>query len=330
MSAVRFSIVVTAHNEEASIAACLEWLGSQEGLAPGETEIILVDDRSTDQTVRIAHATAIPGLRVLAAPSAQRPGLTARQAALDHGISAAAGAVVGLVDADATGPPDWAARMCAAVEHQRADLVAAPVSFRPAGRLLASLQSVDSIFYLGWCRMLSALGLDAGVLFANAAFRREAYQRLGGFQALGFSLTEDLLFARAVQRSGGRIAFQSTPVVSVRACPTWAALIERARRTSSPALSPLSVSLGAWMLSIPVFAAGAAAADGWWTAALLARMIVGPAALATGIWHTRQPRLLPYALAYDAAAWAAGIHSFIDRTTNRAIEWGGLRYERQR
>ena len=48
----RCSVVITAHNERAGIVDCLRSLDRQHGLAPGDLEIILVDDRSTDGTRR--------------------------------------------------------------------------------------------------------------------------------------------------------------------------------------------------------------------------------------------------------------------------------------
>src|SRR5690606_27809843 len=63
--APRYSVVVTAHNAVGSIAACLASVAGQEGVAEGEVEIVLVDDRSTDGTAEAALSAGVPVLRLL-------------------------------------------------------------------------------------------------------------------------------------------------------------------------------------------------------------------------------------------------------------------------
>src|ERR1700710_761412 len=59
----RFSVVIPAYNEEANIAACLSSLAEQD--YPGELEVIVVDNASTDATARIAREH---GARVITEP----------------------------------------------------------------------------------------------------------------------------------------------------------------------------------------------------------------------------------------------------------------------
>lgn len=48
--ALRVSVVVPAHNEEALVGSCLEALAKQDGISPEEYEVLLVLDRCTDAT----------------------------------------------------------------------------------------------------------------------------------------------------------------------------------------------------------------------------------------------------------------------------------------
>ncbi|HAF69763.1 TPA: glycosyl transferase [Candidatus Acetothermia bacterium] len=100
---VRISVVVPAHNEEEVLPACLAALRSQ---SISEFELIVVDSASTDRTGEVARAHGAQVVRV------ERPGLArARQA----GFEAASGEIVATTDADSQPPPDWLARLGAAL-----------------------------------------------------------------------------------------------------------------------------------------------------------------------------------------------------------------------
>jgi glycosyl transferase family 2 len=60
-AALRACVVVPARDEEALVGACLDALGAQDCLAPGEYEVLLVLDRCVDATESVARATAHRG-----------------------------------------------------------------------------------------------------------------------------------------------------------------------------------------------------------------------------------------------------------------------------
>ncbi|WP_127599747.1 glycosyltransferase [Nitratireductor alexandrii] len=324
----RFSVVVTAHNEGDAIAACLRALARQDALADGGFEIVLVDDRSTDGTAEIARACAVEGLRLIRIDEAAATSLTARQHALDVGFRAARGQIVLVIDADALVEPDWLRRITAPIRDGRADAVAGRVRFRGGGAL-AAWQSVDAAFYLGVCRLLSGLGVDRGALFGNFCVLRTAYQALGGFAAIGPTLTEDLAFARALARAGYRIAYDDA-TVSVRAAPDWQSLIARAKRVGSGPVAPLSVALAAWMALLPLLAivalAGGSAA--LWVA-FAVRYLAGAAFVAANLLAGGLRRLLPLALFYEPLAIAIGLRVLAAVAVDPRVAWGGKIY-RQR
>ncbi|MVA96820.1 glycosyltransferase [Nitratireductor sp. CAU 1489] len=321
----RFSVVVTAHNEGDAIAACLHAISRQDGVADDELEIVVVDDRSTDDTAGVARACAVEGLRLIRIDEAAATSLTARQNALDLGFRAARGQIVLVLDADALVEPDWLRRMTAQILDGRADAVAGRVRFRGGGAL-AAWQSVDAAFYLGVCWLLSWLGLDRGVLFGNFCFLRSAYLAVGGFAAIGPTLTEDLAFARSLARTGCRIAYDD-PTVSVRAAPDWQSLIARAKRVGSGPVAPLSVALAAWMALLPIFAIAALASGSaalW--AAFAVRYLAGAAFVAANLLAGGLRRLLPLALFYEPLAIAIGLWVIVAVALDPRVTWGGRVY----
>lgn len=104
-TALGVSIVLPAHNEELALASVLEELVdvlSGEASIP-TWEIVIVDDASTDRTVEIAEEFAADcwqgAVRVLRMPERRGAG-----AARKHGIRAARGELIVMLDADGSYP----------------------------------------------------------------------------------------------------------------------------------------------------------------------------------------------------------------------------------
>jgi peptidoglycan-N-acetylglucosamine deacetylase len=97
---LRISIVVPAHNEEALLPRCLEALFAQD--YHGATEIIVVDNASTDRTAEVAHRY---GAKVVHEPRRDYC------LALVCGFAAATGDIVAMTDADTVPPRDWLTRL---------------------------------------------------------------------------------------------------------------------------------------------------------------------------------------------------------------------------
>ncbi len=99
MSGVTISFVVPAYNEEALIASCLHAILAETARVNCASEIIVVDNNSTDRTREIA--SALPAVAVVDEP--QRGLVQARRA----GCRAARGELVANIDADTMIPPGW-------------------------------------------------------------------------------------------------------------------------------------------------------------------------------------------------------------------------------
>lgn len=332
MSGVRVSAVVTAHDAADTIGACVRALASQRGFADGEMEIILVDDRSGDDTERVARATGVARLDLVTIARYDGGPLTARQLALDAGVRRARGRVIIVTDADARPSADWASRLVAPIERGAADVVAGGVAFVAArsgvrAALLAALQTADVAFYLAVCAALARVGLPSGMLFGSAAFTREAFLSLGGFAGVGPALTEDLAFARAAHDAALRLAFVPTPAVSVGASGSWRELARRARRTSAGGASVLAAVLGAWMalpVGLAALSAFGLASIGW----LLGRYLAGVAIVAAALVRAGRPRLAWVAPFYEPFAIVTGLRVLWSLRRSSDVDWGGVTYRR--
>ncbi len=328
------SFVVTAHDEAPFVAACLASLAAQDGLSPNDFEIVFVDDRSGDGTGEAALAANVPNLRLISVDSYDPSrGLTARQAALDIAFRKARGQWIFVTDADAVADPSWARATLAALGRGRALAATGPLGFRPVSeglfhRLLARLQTADGLFYGGACSILSHFGLSSGMVFGNAAFKRELYEAAGGFDGTGFSLTEDLSFARALHAMGVRTARLARPLVTVGASPSLAELFSRSLRVSAGGLSALSALIGAWMGSYGLLALASLFSPKLFPLfvfrALLGFFWLDRAGRRGGLPRSFRPAFL----FYEPAAVLVGVLVMLRLVRPVSVEWAGVSYER--
>ena len=99
--AVELSVVIPAYNEEQRLGASLERVLAHLRLAHPASEVLVVDDGSTDGTVAVARAApgAGPPVRVVSLRPNQGKG-----AAVRAGVMAARGAYILMTDADLSAP----------------------------------------------------------------------------------------------------------------------------------------------------------------------------------------------------------------------------------
>ncbi len=107
------SIIIPAHNEAACLPDLLSELQMVLDQLPGESEILVVDDGSTDETPSILEHWAVrePRLRWF-----RMNGNFGQSAAFDAGFRAARGAVLVTLDADGQNPPSEIPRLLAALD----------------------------------------------------------------------------------------------------------------------------------------------------------------------------------------------------------------------
>lgn len=197
----RVSILIAARNEEATIERCLTAL-SRLNYPPEQLEILIGDDASTDNTAAIVAAFIAnkPQFRLLSIR--QRLG-TARgkSNALAHLCRAATTNHLLFTDADMAMHPDWVQTMLAAAPAGVGIVTGITTA---GGPLFGRMQGLDWLFGLNIIRVLSDRGLPITAVGNNMLVTRAAYESIGGYEALAFSITEDLqLFDKVVAQGWG-------------------------------------------------------------------------------------------------------------------------------
>jgi glycosyltransferase involved in cell wall biosynthesis len=196
------SVVIPAHNSAATVGRTLDALSRQD--LDGELEVIVVDDGSTDRT---AHVVRDVGIQVRLLTQENRGPAAAR----NLGVAEARAEVIAFTDADCFPAPGWLRAGLEAIRD--ADLVQGAV--RPDPR--APRHPLDRTVWV-----VEESGLYET---ANVFVRREAFERLGGFEdwlpvAVGKPLAEDVWLGWRLRRAGGVTRFCEEALVHHAVFPT--------------------------------------------------------------------------------------------------------------
>ena len=193
---MRLSFVVPAYNEEAYLPACLESILAQTRGLGDQVEIIVVNNASTDRTRDVA--LGYTGVRLV---DEQRKGLTfARQA----GFAASTGELIANVDSDARLTPGWVVQVLREFEG-RPELVAlsGPLVYydlTPSQRITVRL--FYAVAFLVYALNRYVLRAGSMVQGGNFVLRREALEKIGGFNTAIAFYGEDTDIARRMNEVG--------------------------------------------------------------------------------------------------------------------------------
>jgi 1,2-diacylglycerol 3-beta-glucosyltransferase len=216
------SVIVAARNEEKHLAHCLQSIARQ--TYPCEQyEIIVVNDNSTDGTETICLDFAGRHSNVSYVKAQEDKALPGKTNALDQGIQRARGDVILITDADCTVPSTWVE--FTAKRYGPDTGIVGGVTVQRASTWFEGMQSLDWAFLLGLAAAAVARRNPLSTIGNNLSFRKSAYQDVGGYRKIPFSVTEDfMLFQSIVQTKkwdylypiDGRVLVVSQPCATLK------------------------------------------------------------------------------------------------------------------
>lgn len=242
----RVVAVIPARDEEEVIGAAIESLSRQQ--FPGELQIIVVDDNSSDGTADIAR---LKGATVIAAgplPS----GWTGKLWAVSRGV----------IEAQRFNP-DYLLLTDADIEHGRtsvADLLArnlpmASVMVRLRCESLAERLLVPAFVFFffklyppAW--IANPKARTAGAAGGCILIRADMLERVGGIDAIRSELIDDCALARAVKKHGPVWLGMSSDTRSLRAYGSFASIWNMVARTAFTQLQHSKILLAGTMLGM--------------------------------------------------------------------------------
>ena len=232
------SVLVPARNEQYALPRLLESFEKQE---TSDFEIVLVNDRSTDDTASImeefrrAHGDRVKVVTVEEAPAGGNP----KQNALACGSAVAGGEIILMTDADCTVPPTWVERTVGFFANEQVGVVFGPVFPVDLSRWLRQYQSFDHVFRYFYTAGSAGIGNATGGFGNNLAVRRQALDAVGGFAGLRHSVTEDAeLISQVRDQRRWLIRAHTSPKATVHPEPqvTIGALLKQGLRWNTGAL----------------------------------------------------------------------------------------------
>ena len=203
------SVVVPARNEAANIDTCLQALATQT-YPDNLLEIIVVDDRSTDDTAaRIDQWTRrLPNLSRV---SVTRQNYACpKKNALWQGIKHARGDIIFTTDADCQPGPNWIASTLAYFAPD----VGMVIGYAPllkSEKVLSGLLSLQALIVSTLAAGSAGIGFPLICSGRNMAYRRKAFDEVDGFNDIGHIIGGDdvLLMRQVAQKSAWKIRFNS-------------------------------------------------------------------------------------------------------------------------
>lgn len=203
------SLIIPARNESDNIATVLK---SVLASSYQPLEIIVVDDRSTDDTADIVRRFAAGDPRVKLIEGAELPaGWYGKPWACVQGFRAARGELICFTDADTRHQPELLGHAVGALEAEQADLVT--VAPRQLSLTFWERLVMPQIWLLLGFRFHPRLVNQARRtrdVIANGQFilvTRAAYQRVGTHEVVKHEVAEDLALAQAFFRKGEKLFF---------------------------------------------------------------------------------------------------------------------------
>lgn len=213
------TIVVPARDEAASIERCLLSLLAQD--YGGPFRVVLVDDNSRDGTGEIARLIDDDRLTVISGAK-HPPGWSGKLWALSQGVSIADTSLLLFTDADIEHRPGHLSSLVAKAQRDRLDLVSEMVALHCASAAERALVPAF-VFFFQLLYPFASVN-DAGSRVAAAAggtmlVRASALERIGGLEAMGGALIDDVTLARRIKAQGRIWLGHSAFAASVRPYP---------------------------------------------------------------------------------------------------------------
>ena len=229
------SVVIPARNEARSIQDCLGAVFENDY---DRFEVIVADDGSTDGTRSVVESFRTAKdlrhrLRLVSNTSS-----AGKKAALTEAIRQSRGEIVVSTDADTNPPPRWLKTMVRGFDDPEVEMVIGPVTYPSSGSFIDRVLALELLGLVATTAGGIAHGRPNMCNGANLAYRRSAFDRVGGFSGIEDVASGDdaFLMFKIVDDSGARaVAFCPDPeaLVVTSAPEGWHAILNQRLRWAS-------------------------------------------------------------------------------------------------
>ncbi len=257
----RVSVIVAARNEEENISKTLNDLVVQE--YPKElTEIIIIDDHSTDRTAEIVRSYA--GKQVKLIVLNEHGALNSyKKKAIQTAIGSCTGDLIITTDADCRMGPKWLETVVNLYEEKGYKMISSPVAYFEEKSFFERLQSIEFLYLIGLGASTIGNKQSSTCNGANLAYEKAAFYEVGGFKGIDdlASGDDELLLHKIAARYPDQIGFLKNreAIVYTHAKENLKSFIQQRKRWASKSTrykNKLIIVLGVmiWLFNLSILA----------------------------------------------------------------------------
>ena len=215
------SVIVPARNEAEVLERTLQSLLAQD--YPGEWEIIVVDDRSTDQTPELLQRLSTEFPRIRPVRVTDRHPVSPKKNALAMGIRLARGELIATTDADCSYDKSWLAMMVSHLTPEVGVVAGLTIFDLPTDHAprWQKIQWLDFFVQNFLAAGAAGAGLPSSCNGSNLVYRRRVYDEISGFGTAANVISgDDVLFTQRVSHlTKWKVVFSIEKATIVRSLP---------------------------------------------------------------------------------------------------------------
>lgn len=229
------TVLIAARDEEERIHLTIEDILAQD-YPKKLTEVIIVDDHSTDRTAQIIISYADRGIKLLQLNEAGALN-SYKKKAIATAISLSTGDLMVATDADCRMGNKWLSSIVGYYEANNPVMISSPVSFFEEKTLFERMQTLEFSFLIGVGGAFIGHKRASTCNGANFAYRKDVFNEVGGFKGIDdlASGDDELLLQKVAERYPGRIGFLNfrEAIVYTHAKHTLKEFLQQRRRWAS-------------------------------------------------------------------------------------------------
>jgi cellulose synthase/poly-beta-1,6-N-acetylglucosamine synthase-like glycosyltransferase len=176
------TVMIAARNEGERIHLTIEDILAQD-YPKHLTEIIIVDDHSTDNTSDIIRRYADQGVKLLQLNEA-KPLNSYKKKAIARAINLSTGDFMVATDADCRMGPKWLSSIIGYYEANDVVMISSPVNFFEEKSLFENMQTLEFSFLIGIGASFIGHKRASTCNGANFAYRKDTFYEVGGFSGI--------------------------------------------------------------------------------------------------------------------------------------------------
>ncbi|GAB3937848.1 glycosyltransferase [Larkinella terrae] len=324
------SILIAARNEEETILRCLQAIDRLD-YPTDRYEVLIGNDQSEDKTGELIadFIRNKPHFRLFTIT--ERVGKQAGKAnVLAQLAQHAQGRFFLFTDADCEVPSGWISHMLKPFERDQIGILTGSTQIF-GHSVFQKLQAVDWFYgqYLIW--QFANLGIPITAMGNNMAVRRTAYDTVGGYENLPFSVVEDYqLFTEIIhQRFSFAHLFNAEVLATTRPLPNWKSWLQQRKRWMVGALQLPVYFIVLFLLQLLFYPFMITLAIWYPSVALAVWMVKFGTQTAQLLWILNRFRrwdLLPYLIGFEFYLHIGYFISLVFYLLPTKVVWKGRTY----